>query len=56
MVECNLSYADLLKLLTLVFASPDRDLYGVDEDLYDRLEALAVRQLRFEEEQGVTHG
>lgn len=56
MVENTLSYDDLLKLVTLVTASRDRDLYGVDQDLCDRLEDLTVRQLRFEKEQGVRHG
>ena len=45
MCENNLSYADLIKLVTLVTASRDRELFGVDNDLCNRLERLAVHQL-----------
>lgn len=56
MVENNLSYADLIKLVSLVTASRDREAFGVDKDLCDRLEDLTVRQLRFEKERGCVHG
>ena len=36
MCENNLSYADLIKLVTLVTASRDRELFGVDNDLCNR--------------------
>ena len=51
MCENNLSYADLIKLVTLVTASRDR--FGVDNDLCNRLERLAVHQLAFEQNQAI---
>ena len=53
MCENNLSYADLIKLVTLVTASRDRELFGVDNDLCKRLERLAVHQLAFEQNQAI---
>lgn len=53
MCENNLSYADLIKLVTLVTASRDRELFGVDNDLCNRLERLAVHQLAFEQNQAI---
>ena len=42
MCENNLSYADLIKLVTLVTASRDRELFGVDNDLCNRLELSLI--------------
>ena len=53
MCENNLSYTDLIKLVTLVTASRDRELFGVDIDLCNRLERLAVHQLAFEQNQAI---
>jgi hypothetical protein len=46
MCENNLSYADLIKLVTLVTASRDRELFGVDNDLCNRLERLLLNKIR----------
>ena len=56
MVENNLTYGDLVYIRSLFDTSRQLGIFIVNQDLLDRLEALAVRQLRFEEEQGVTHG